>query len=105
MLGIDHAEIGALIGKRWNFSPRMIKLIQHHHLRDESMMTDKEVAAVYLADCTCMMMGIGVGADGLSYRFKDQLMKIHGISHSDITGLMAEFGVNMHEVKILLNMD
>ncbi|MGD9823554.1 MAG: hypothetical protein AB7U36_04185 [Desulfobacter sp.] len=83
----------------------MIKLIQHHHLRDESMMTDKEVAAVYLADCTCMMMGIGVGADGLSYRFKDQLMKIHGISHSDITGLMAEFGVNMHEVKILLNMD
>lgn len=104
VLGIDHAEIGALIGKIWNFSPRMIKLIQHHHLRDESMMADKEVAAVYLADCICMMMGIGVGADGLSYRFKDQLMKIHGISHSDITGLMAEFGVNMHEVKILLNM-
>ncbi|WP_035238502.1 HDOD domain-containing protein [Desulfobacter vibrioformis] len=104
VLGIDHAEIGALIGKIWNFSPRMIKLIQHHHLRDESMVNDKEVAAVYLADCICMMMGIGVGADGLSYRFKDQLMKIHGISHSDITGLMAEFGVNMHEVKILLNM-
>jgi len=104
VLGMDHAEIGALIGKIWNFSPRMIKLIQHHHLRDESMMADKEVAAIYLADCICMMMGIGVGADGLSYRFKDQLMKIHGVSHSDITGLMAEFGVNMHEVKILLNM-
>ena len=104
VLGIDHAEIGALIGKIWKLSPRMIKLIQNHHLRDESMMNDKEVAAVYLADCICMMMGIGVGADGLSYRFKDQLMKIHNVSHSDITRLMAEFGVNMHEVKILLKM-
>ncbi len=104
VLGIDHAELGALIGKIWKFSPRMIKLIQHHHLRDDSMMNDKEVAGVYLADCICMMMGNGVGADGLSYRFKDQLMKIHNISHSDITAIMAEFGVNMNEVKILLKM-
>jgi len=104
VLGIDHAEIGALIGKIWKFSPRMIKLIHNHHPRDESMMTDKEVAAVYLADCICMMMGEGVGADGLSYRFRDKLMKIHNFSHADITGLMAEFAVNMHEVKILLKM-
>nr|WP_320014372.1 HDOD domain-containing protein [uncultured Desulfobacter sp.] len=104
VLGIDHAEIGALIGKIWKFSPRMIKLIQHHHLRDESMMNDKEIAAVYLADCICMMVGNGVGADGLSYRFKDELMKIHSISHSDITGIMAEFGLKMHEVNVLLKM-
>lgn len=104
VLGIDHAEMGALIGKTWKFSPRMIKLIHNHHLRDESMMDDKEVAAVYLADCICMMMGNGVGADGLSYRFKDQLMRMHGVSHGDITGIMAEFGVNMHEVEILLKM-
>ena len=104
VLGIDHAEMGALIGRIWKFSPRMIKLIQHHHLRDDSMMNDKEVAAVYLADCICMMMGNGVGADGLSYRFKKELMKTHGISHSDITAVMAEFGANMHEVTILLKM-
>ena len=45
VIGIDHAEMGALIAKIWKFSPRMIKLIHHHHLRDESMMDDKEVAA------------------------------------------------------------
>jgi len=104
VLGIDHAEMGALIGKIWGFSPRMVKLIQHHHLRDESMMNDKEVAAVYLADCICMMMGNGVGSDGLSYRFKDQLMKIHGITHKDITGIIAEFGLNMQEVNELFKM-
>ena len=104
VIGIDHAEMGALIAKIWKFSPRMIKLIHHHHLRDESMMDDQEIAAVYLADCICMMMGNGVGADGLSYRFKDQLMKIHGISHKDITGIIAEFGLNMQEVNELFKM-
>jgi len=104
VIGIDHAEMGALIAKTWKFSPRMIKLIHHHHLRDESMMNDKEIATVYLADCICMMVGNGVGADGLSYRFKDQIMKIHGISHSDITGIIAEFGININEVNVLLKM-
>ena len=104
LLGIDHAELGAMIAKMWKFSPRMIKIIRNHHLADENMMKDKEVAAVYLADCICMMMGNGVGADGLSYRFKDQLMKMHGISHADITMIIAEFGVNMQEVETLLKM-
>jgi putative nucleotidyltransferase with HDIG domain len=104
LLGIDHAELGAMIAKMWKFSPRMIKIIRHHHLGDEKMMKDKEVAAVYLADCICMMMGNGVGADGLSYRFKGQLMKMHDISHADITMIIAEFGINMQEVETLLNM-
>jgi len=104
VIGIDHAEMGALIAKIWKFSPRMIKLIHHHHLRDESMIDDREIAAVYLADCICMMMGNGVGSDGLSYRFKDQLMKIHGITHKDITGIIAEFGLNMQEVNELFKM-
>lgn len=104
ILGIDHAELGAMIAKMWKFSPRMIKIIRNHHLGDEKMMRDKEVAAVYLADCICMMMGNGVGADGLSYRFKEDLMKMHHISHTDITMIVAEFGVNMQEVETLLKM-
>lgn len=104
MIGIDHAELGAMIAKMWKFSPKMVKIIRNHHLTDESMMHDKEIAAVYLADCICMMMGSGVGADGLSYRFKDQLMKMHHISHTDVTMIIAEFGVSMQEVETLLNM-
>lgn len=104
MLGIDHAELGAMIAKMWKFSPKMVKIIRHHHLGDDGMMKDQEVAAVYLADCICMMMGSGVGADGLSYRFKDRLMKMHRISHADITMIIAQFGVNMQEVETLLNM-
>lgn len=104
VLGIDHAELGAMIAKTWKFSPRMIKIIRHHHLSDESMIKDKEIAAVYLSDCICMMLGSGVGSDGLAYRFKNQVMEELGISATDISMIIAEFGVNLQEVETLLKM-
>ena len=103
ILGIDHAELGAMIAKMWKFSPKMIKLIRHHHLSDETMIKDKEIAAVYLSDCICMMMGNGVGADGLSYRFKEEVMKELGLSADDIAMIIAEFGINIQEVEQLLD--
>jgi len=102
ILGIDHAELGAIIAKTWNFSPRMIKIIRNHHLADEKMIKDKEVAIVYLSDCICMMMGQGVGSDGLSYRFKASAMKELGVSANDVSMIIAEFATNMKDVEELL---
>lgn len=102
VLGIDHAELGAMIAQMWKFSPRMIKIIRNHHLADEKMIKDKEVATVYLADCICMMMGSGVGSDGLSYRFKSQAMKELGLSADDVFMIIADFSSNMKEVEDLL---
>ena len=104
VLGIDHAELGAMIAKFWNFSPKMIKLIRHHHLSDEKKIQDKEVACVYLADCICMMVGIGVGADGLAYRFRETVMNGLKISASDITLIIAELGMKMQEIEEMLQM-
>ncbi len=104
ILGIDHAELGAMIAKMWKFSPRMVNIIRHHHLTDESKIRDREIAAVYLADCICMMMGKGVGSDGLAYRFKARVMEELNISPDDLTMIIAEFGVNYQEVEALLHM-
>lgn len=104
ILGIDHAELGAMIAKMWKFSPKMIKIIRHHHLSDETKIKDKEIAAVYLADCICMMIGTGVGSDGLSYRFKNKVMTDLGISADDVAMIIAEFGINMQEIEELLNL-
>lgn len=103
ILGIDHAELGAVIAKMWKFSPRMINIIRHHHLADEKMVGDLDISTVYLSDCICMMTGTGVGADGLSYRFKGRAMKALGITPDELELIIAEFAVNMKDIEALLN--
>ncbi|MFA5903906.1 MAG: HDOD domain-containing protein [Desulfobacula sp.] len=101
-LGIDHAELGAMIAKMWKFSPKMVKIIRHHHLADETMIKDKDIAVVYLADCITMMIGMGVGSDGLSYRFKDEAIRELGLNADDVAMVIAEFAGNMQEIENLL---
>ena len=104
VVGVDHADLGGSIAKMWKFSPKMVKIIRHHHLNDESMKKDREVLAVYLADCICMMMGFAVGADGLAYRFHRHAAQELGLTADDISDMIAEFTFQMEEVETLLQM-
>lgn len=102
IIGVDHAELGGMIAKMWKFSPRMVGIIRNHHLSSETMVRDKDLAVVYLSDCICMMMGMGVGADGLAYRFHRQAMDHIGISAEDTLKIIADFACRMEEVEMLL---
>ncbi|WP_020587406.1 HDOD domain-containing protein [Desulfobacter curvatus] len=102
IIGVDHAELGGMIAKMWKFSPKMVGIIRNHHLTSETMVRDNDLAVVYLSDCICMMMGMGVGADGLAYRFHRQAMEHIGISAKDTLKIIAEFTYRMEEVEALL---
>ena len=104
IIGVDHTELGGMIAKMWKFSPKMVRIIRHHHLTDAAMVKDKDIAVVYLADCICMMVGIGVGSDGLAYRFNDQVMTELGIKPEDIPKIIAQFAFNMEKVEDLFDM-
>lgn len=103
IIGVDHAELGGMIAKMWKFSPRMVRMIRHHHLDHGDMASeDTDIIVVYLADCICMMMGMGVGADGLAYRFHKDAMDALGFKGDDISRVMAAFALQMAEVESLL---
>lgn len=102
IIGVDHSELGAMIAKMWKFSPKMVKIIRNHHLQDNIMETDPEIIVVYLADCICMMLGLGVGADALSYRFHLEAMKALGLEPDDISLIMAVFAADMDAVQGIL---
>ncbi len=103
IIGVNHAELGGMIAKMWKFSPRMVKIIRNHHLSDDNIIQDKETAVVYLADCICMMMGMGVGADGLAYRFHEYAMEELDMKADAIPKIIAEFAFKMQEVEDLLH--
>ncbi len=104
IIGVDHSEIGALVAKRWKFSPKMVYMIRNHHLPDLPARQDTETAIVYLADIICMMMGIGVGADGLAYRFHEDVLQRLKLNDQDIMEIMAGFSENLHKVEDLIKM-
>jgi len=102
VIGIDHAELGGLVAKMWKFSPKMIYIISNHHMSDKSTHLDLETSIVYLADTIWMMMGIGVGADGLAYRFHKNVLDRLEISQTDLQEIIIGFGENMQKVEDLL---
>ena len=102
VIGADHAELGGLVASNWKFSPKMVYIIQNHHLSDDRARSDLETCLVYLSDIICMMMGIGVGSDGLAYRFYDQVIKDLGFTEKDLQEIIAGFGENLAKVEDLI---
>ena len=102
VIGINHAELGGIVAKTWDFSPKMVSMITHHHMADDSVRDDEDISIIYLADTVCMMMGIGVGSDGLAYRFHKDVLENMGISPLELQTIIAGFGSNMQKVEDLI---
>ncbi len=103
VIGVDHAELGGIIAKQWKFSPQMVRIIMNHHLPTEASKKSVDTSIVYLADTVCMMMGVGVGFDGLAYRFHKDVLKKLNISQKDLQKLIAGFGEKMQKIDELMD--
>ena len=104
IIGMNHEEIGAMVGQKWCFSDKLIYIIRHHHLSNESARQDLETSLVYLADIICMMMGVCTGTDGLSYRFYSDVLKRMDLTEKDLQAIIAETGENQQKIENLLNL-
>lgn len=104
IIGMNHEELGAMVGQKWAFSEKLIYMIRHHHLTNESARQDPETTLIYLADIICMMMGICTGTDGLSYRFYGDVLKRINLSEKDLQGIIAETSENQQKIEHLLKL-
>jgi putative nucleotidyltransferase with HDIG domain len=104
IIGMNHEELGAMVGQKWAFSEKLIYMIRHHHLTNESARQDPETTLIYLADIICMMMGICSGTDGLSYRFYGDVLKRINLSEKDLQGIIAETSGNQQKIEHLLKL-
>lgn len=102
IIGIDHAELGAMTTAVWRFSPEMVDIIKHHHQSGEAALAPQEAAVVHLSDTLCMMMGIGTGSDGLAHRCDQDIITTMGLSDDDLQGVMAGFSEKLEEIEALI---
>jgi putative nucleotidyltransferase with HDIG domain len=104
VIGIDHAELGARVAERWNFSSTMVNIIRNHHHPDRDSPGDLAIPIIYVADTICMMIGVGVGADGLSYRHYQGVMDRLNFSDVDLQNTIADFWEKLKGVEDLVQL-
>jgi len=104
IIGFDHAELGARIAEKWDFNPATVNIIRNHHDPNKAAMNDLSIPVVYLADSICMMIGIGVGSDGLSYRYYQDVIDRLQVTDIDIQFIIADFWEKLKSIEELVSL-
>jgi putative nucleotidyltransferase with HDIG domain len=99
ILGIDHAELGGRITEQWKFPEVIVSAVRYHHTPYLSTKDTEAVQLVYLCDLVAIMIGIGGGADGLSYHAYDGVMKQYQLKEKDIERFMIQLDDRFQLVK------
>ena len=102
VLGLDHAKLGALIGKAWHFADDMVDLIGFHH-QPEKRGDWPDLAVLYLSNIICGMMGLGVGVHGLAVRSKGGALKLMGLKQVDLEHSMVELHDQLSQAESLVD--
>jgi putative nucleotidyltransferase with HDIG domain len=68
VLGTNHADIGARILNQWSLPPGIVNAVRWHHDPDSADHSDLMLDIVHVANVLCLMIGIGVGRDGLQHQ-------------------------------------
>ncbi|WP_022662835.1 HDOD domain-containing protein [Paucidesulfovibrio longus] len=90
ILGINHAEVGALLLDYWELPENIVQVVRWKYDPLGFDGSDLALDLVHVADALAKMSGIGVGVDGLNYRPSDQVVKRLELTSEIIDRTMAE---------------
>ncbi len=90
ILGIDHAQTGGEVAKKWNFPAEIVEAITYHHTPDLAVQDPKLTAITHIADIMCTVIGVGIGIDGLLYQASAHALEILGLDEIILEELIAD---------------
>lgn len=90
ILNFDHGQIGAKVAEKWNFPVDLVEAIAYHHVPEQAKNNPVLVSIVHIADTIVMMLGIGLGIDGLSYNFSSYALQVLNIEEHDVQQFIAD---------------
>ena len=68
VLGANHADIGAQILTKWSLPQEIVNAVQFHHAPEDAGQRNTMLDIVHVANFMSMMIGIGIGKDGLHHQ-------------------------------------
>ncbi|MCK4658130.1 MAG: HDOD domain-containing protein [Phycisphaerae bacterium] len=99
VLGFSHAEIGGRLAEKWQLPEPIVRCVYHHHSPAAINPPDPLVDAVYVANTICLLLGIGLGEDGLSYRADEEVMRRHTLTERDLETIGLQITIDLKQVE------
>lgn len=90
VLGFHHGKVGAEVAKKWNLPDDLVEAIEYHHSPEKATINPKLTAIIHLADAVVMMLGIGLGVDGMVYNVSDGVIEALGIDEIMLQQIMSD---------------
>lgn len=104
VLGVSHAEVGARLCEKWNLPEEHVEAVRHHHSPSSVDSSNPLIPIVHLADGVCLMMGIGIGLDGMSYTFDDSALTAIGKDMKFLDDIVDATKTQVTDIENLLHM-
>lgn len=104
ILGISHPEIGAKVCEKWNLPQELLDAVKFHHMPSEFDGDNPLVPIVHIADAVCLVLGLGIGTDGLSYPFDEGALKKIGKDWKFFDDIVKEAHAKIVDIDKLLNL-
>lgn len=89
VLGFSHTDIGSKVAEKWNLPRHLVDGIKYHHKPELANDNITLVNIVHIADAMTMMMGVGMGADGMNYSISEKAVEMLGIDEIAIQDLIS----------------
>lgn len=98
IVGFTHAELGARVLQKWNFPEDIVDAIEfHHHPKDAKFAP--LAGLVHLGDMATLMLGVGLGSDGLYYPLDECVFDSVGLRREDFEKILSEVAENLKAVQ------
>ncbi len=102
IFGINHADAGAWLAKKWNFPITLIETIEYHHRPLHSKTTPLNTAIVHLADILVRAKGVGSAGDNFVPSLKPSVWNRLNLSEKDILEIFIQMEDLLNESESLI---
>ena len=102
VIGMSHAQAGAMLMSKWNIPEEITAVAKWHHDPESTSEYMEQVNMVHLADILGYAEGIGTGIDGMKYKASSVAHKRLGLKKSDIEYVASVTLDKMNELESLL---
>jgi len=102
VLGINHAELGAILLERWGIPAPIVNVVRYRLRPDDSPEPDVALDLVHVGDVIAKMTGIGMGIDGMQYVPSEAVFARLDLTPQQMENVMAAIMEQIAEVRDIL---